>query len=312
MDNASDNFSQLIKAKASELGFDACGISKARRLDEDSDRLRSWLDSGYNGTMDYMSYYFEKRVNPAELVEGAKSVVSVLLNYYTEQKQEDPDAPVISKYALGKDYHYVLKDRLSKLLSYIQTKLTPSEGRIFTDSAPLLEKALAREAGLGWIGKHTLLIHPKMGSFLFIGELVLDIELNYDDPFGNNLCGSCSRCMDSCPTGAIIAPAILDANRCISYLTIETKEAIPESLTGSLSNRLVGCDVCQQVCPWNGKALQNKVLEFQPKSELLQMTAEEWKTIDKPGYKRLYKGSAVERAGFNRIKKTLGHLFPSS
>ncbi|MCX6222003.1 MAG: tRNA epoxyqueuosine(34) reductase QueG [Bacteroidia bacterium] len=246
------------------------------------------------------------------MVEGAISVVSVLLNYYTEQKQEDPEAPVISKYALGKDYHYVLKDRLSKLLSYIQSELTPCEGRIFTDSAPLLEKALARNAGLGWIGKHTLLIHPKMGSFLFIGELVLDIELNYDDPFGNNLCGSCTRCMDSCPTGAIIAPAILDANRCISYLTIETKEAVPESLTGSLSNRLVGCDICQQVCPWNGKALQNKVLEFQPKSELLQMTAEEWKKIDKPGYKRLFKGSAVDRAGFNRIKKTLGHLFSSS
>jgi len=310
MDNATDNFSQLIKAKASELGFDACGISKARRLDEDSDRIRSWLDAGYHGTMGYMANYFEKRVNPAELVEGAKSVVSVLLNYYTEQKQEDPEAPVISKYALGKDYHYVLKDRLSKLLSYIQTELIPCEARVFTDSAPLLEKALAREAGLGWIGKHTLLIHPKMGSFLFIGELVLDIELHYDDPFGNNLCGSCSRCMDSCPTGAIIAPAILDANKCISYLTIETKEAIPESLKGSLSNRLVGCDICQQVCPWNGKALQNKVLEFQPKSELLQMTAEEWKKIDKPDYKRLFKDSAVERAGFDRIKKTLGHLFP--
>lgn len=312
MDNASDNFSQLIKAKASELGFDACGISRPKRLDEDSDRLRSWLDAGYHGTMGYMANHFEKRVNPSELVEGAKSVVSVLLNYYSEQKQEDPEAPVISSYALGKDYHFVLKERLSKLLSYIQSDLAPCEGRCFTDSAPLLEKALAKEAGLGWIGKHTLLIHPKMGSFHFIGELVLDIELNYDDPFGNNLCGSCSRCMDSCPTGAIIAPAILDANKCISYLTIETKEAIPESLKGSLSNRLVGCDICQQVCPWNSKALQNKVLEFQPKSELLQMTAQEWKKIDKPGYKRLFKGSAVERAGFDRIKKTLGHLFPSS
>lgn len=312
MDHASNNFSLLIKAKASELGFDACGISQARLLEEELERLKSWLDSGYHGTMGYMANHFEKRLNPTKLVEGAKSVVSVLLNYYTDQKQEDPEAPVISKYALGKDYHYVLKDRLSKLLTYIQTELTPCEGRVFTDSAPLLEKALAKEAGLGWIGKHTLLIHPKMGSFLFIGELVLDIELDYDDPFGNNLCGSCTRCMDSCPTGAIIAPAILDANRCISYLTIETKEAVPESLTGSLSNRLVGCDICQQVCPWNGKALQNKVLEFQPKPELLRMTVEEWKKIDKPGYKRLFKGSAVERAGFNRIKNTLGHLFPLS
>ncbi len=310
MDHTSNNFSHLIKAKASELGFGACGISQARLLVEERARLKSWLDAGYHGTMGYMANYFEKRVNPAELDEGAKSVVSLLLNYYTEQKQEDPEAPIISKYALGKDYHYVLKDRLSKLLSYIQTELTPCEGRVFADSAPLLEKALAREAGLGWVGKHTLLIHPKLGSFSFIGELVLDIELDYDEPFGNNLCGSCSRCMDSCPTGAIIAPAILDANRCISYLTIETKEAVPESLTGSLSNRLVGCDICQQVCPWNGRAIENSVIEFQPKPELLRMTSEEWKRIDKPGYKKLFKGTAVERAGFDRIKKTLAHLFP--
>ncbi|MCK9641022.1 MAG: tRNA epoxyqueuosine(34) reductase QueG [Prolixibacteraceae bacterium] len=310
MDHSSDNFSQLIKAKASELGFGACGISQARLLEEERERLKNWLDAGYHGTMGYMANNFEKRVNPAELVEGAKSVVSVLLNYYTDQKQEDPKAPIISKYALGKDYHYVLKERLSKLLSYIQTELTPCEGRVFTDSAPLLEKALAREAGLGWVGKHTLLIHPKMGSFSFIGELVLDIELDYDEPFGNNLCGSCSRCMESCPTGAIIAPAILDANRCISYLTIETKEAVPESLTGNLSNRLVGCDICQQVCPWNGRATQNRVIEFQPKPELLRMTAEEWRRIDKPSYKKLFKGTAVERAGFDRIKKTLAHLFP--
>lgn len=310
MDHASDNFSQLIKAKAFELGFGACGISQARLMEEERERLKSWLDAGYHGTMGYMANHFEKRVNPAELIEGAKSVISVLLNYFTEQRQEDPEAPIISKYALGKDYHYVIKERLSKLLSYIQDELTPCEGRVFTDSAPLLEKALAREAGLGWVGKHTLLIHPKLGSFSFIGELVLDIELDYDEPFGNNLCGSCSRCMESCPTGAIIAPAILDANRCISYLTIETKEAVPESLTGSLSNRLVGCDICQQVCPWNGRAILNSVIEFQPNPELLQMTAEEWRRIDKPTYKKLFKGTAVERAGFDRIKKTLAHLFP--
>lgn len=309
MNNQAANFSQLIKARALELGFDICGISEAKRMDDDSDRLRLWLESGYHGTMAYMASHFEKRVNPAELVEGARSVISVLLNYHTNQKQEDPEAPVISGYALGKDYHYVLKDRLSRLLAYIQTELSPCEGRVFTDSAPLLEKALATKAGLGWIGKHTLLINPKMGSFLFIGELVINLELAYDEPFGHDLCGSCTRCMDSCPTGAIIAPIILDAKKCISYLTIETKSDIPEPLVPSLSNRLVGCDICQQVCPWNVKAQQNEVIEFQPNRELLEMAASEWKLLDKPAFKRLFKGTAVEHTGFLRMKRTLGHLF---
>lgn len=309
MDNVSNSFSQLIKAKAAGLGFDACAISRARHLEEDSDRLSEWLGNNYHGTMGYMANHLDKRVNPARLVEGAKSVVSVLLNYHTKLKQEDPEAPVISDYALGKDYHYVLKERLSKLLAFIQSELAPCEGRVFTDSAPLLEKALAKEAGLGWIGKHTLLIHPKLGSFHFIGELVLDLELDYDLPFGNSLCGSCTRCMDSCPTGAILSPMVLDANKCLSYLTIETREDIPESLTPKLSNRLVGCDICQQVCPWNGKAIQHKVAEFDPKPELLKMTREEWKNLDKPTYKKLFKGAAVERAGYNRIKRTLDKLF---
>lgn len=302
------HFSQLIKTKASELGFSACGISAAKMLGEDSDRLREWLSSGYHGTMAYMANHFEKRVNPAELAEGSKSVVSVLLNYYTDTKQVDNEAPVISKYALGKDYHHVVKERLFKLLSYIQSDLAPCEGRAFTDSAPLLEKSLAREAGLGWVGKNTLLIHPKMGSFLFIGELVLDLELAFDEPFGNDLCGSCSRCMDSCPTGAIIAPSLLDANKCISYLTIETKDEIPEQLAVGLSNRLIGCDICQEVCPWNSRSEQHEVQEFLPKQELLEMTAADWRILDKPSYKRLFKGSAVERAGFDHMKRTMEYL----
>jgi epoxyqueuosine reductase len=301
--------SHHIKTKALELGFDACGISRAKKLESDRNKLNEWLNNGFHGTMGYMTNHFEKRVNPAELVEGAKSVVSVLLNYHTKQKQVDPEAPVISDYAMGKDYHHVLKGRLAKLLLFIQTELTPCEGRAFTDSAPLLEKALAREAGLGWIGKHSLLIHPRMGSFIFVGELVLDLELAYDEPFGNSLCGSCTRCMDSCPTGAIIAPSTLDATKCISYLTIETREDIPENLTPKLSNRLVGCDICQQVCPWNSRAIQHQVAEFDPKSDLLRMTSEAWKALDKPTYKRLFKGTAVERAGYNRIKATLDILF---
>ncbi len=298
-------FSQLIKTKAGELGFGACGITRPQRLENDSAHLLKWLEEGNHGSMAYMANHFEKRVNPAELVEGAKSVISVLLNYYTEQEQEDPQAPIISKYALGKDYHFVLKDRLFKLLEYVQKELAPCEGRAFVDSAPLLEKAIAREAGLGWIGKHTLLIHPRMGSYVFIGELIIDLELTYDEPFGNNLCGSCSRCMDSCPTGAIISPLRLDARRCISYLTIETKKAIPEPQTKTLSNRLVGCDICQQVCPWNSRAIQNDAEEFLPKPELLAMTRQDWMMLDKSLYNKLFKGSAAKRAGYTRIKKTL-------
>ena len=308
MNSSPATFSQFIKTKAAELGFDACGISRAKPLEEDRERLLGWLGSGYHGTMDYMSNYLEKRVNPIVLVESSKSVVSVLLNYYTDQKQEDPSAPKISKYALGKDYHDVLKARLFALLDYIRTELAPCEGRAFVDSAPLLEKALAKEAGLGWIGKNSLLIHPRMGSFVFIGELVLDLELEYDEPFGNSLCGSCTRCMDSCPTGAIISPFVLDARKCISYLTIETKENISESLARNLSNYLVGCDICQQVCPWNSKAKQHNVDAFRPKPELLKMNASEWQSLEKPQYNRLFKDSAVERAGFTRMKRTLGYL----
>jgi len=309
MNPSPQTFSQSIKTKAAELGFDACGISKAKPLDEDRERLIRWLSDGYHGTMDYLSNYLDKRVNPAVLMEGAKSVVSVLLNYYTDQTQEDPQAPKISKYALGKDYHDVLKARLFTLFDYIQSDLAPCMGRAFVDSAPLLEKALAKEAGLGWIGKNSLLIHPRMGSFVFIGELVLDLELECDEPFGNSLCGSCTRCIDSCPTGAILAPAVLDARKCISYLTIETKMDIPESLTRNLSNCLVGCDICQQVCPWNSKANRHNVEEFQPKPELMKMNACEWQSLEKPIYNRLFKGSAVERAGYIRMKRTLGYLF---
>lgn len=300
--------SQAIKAKAAELGFDACGISPAVPLDDDRSRLVGWLGSGYHGTMGYMADHLEKRTNPALLVEGAQSVVSVLLNYFTTQKQRDPNAPVISKYAFGQDYHYALKERLARLLTYIREDLAPCEGRAFADSAPLLEKALARQAGLGWIGKNSLLIHPRKGSFHFIGELVLNLELDYDQPFGNSLCGSCSRCIDSCPTGALIGPSLLDATRCISYLTIETKEEVSEPLAQKLTNRLVGCDICQDVCPWNGKALPNLVPEFRPKAEMLEMSASEWKNLEKPTYNRLFRGTAVERTGFTRMKRTLSYL----
>lgn len=308
MDLSATEITRAIREKCLDLGFDACGISRAGEPEQERNRLQEWLSAGHHGTMAYMTSHADKRVNPSLLKEGAKSVITVLLNYYSDKKQLDPAAPVISKYAYGKDYHHVVKGKLRELLVYIQNGIIPCEGRVFADSAPILEKAFAREAGLGWIGKNTLLINPALGSYVFLGELLLDIELDYDQPFGNSLCGSCSRCMDSCPTGAIIAPMKLDARKCISYLTIETKEEIPDRFAGQLANRLVGCDICQEVCPWNSRAKPNKVPDFAPKDEMLALPAKDWATLDKPTYNRLFKKTAVERAGFSRLKKTLEFL----
>ncbi|MCE1198127.1 MAG: tRNA epoxyqueuosine(34) reductase QueG [Marinilabiliales bacterium] len=301
--------SVLIKAKAAELGFEGCGISSGQLPSEEAVHLREWLEAGFQGTMDYMNGYFEKRTAPLTLVEGARSVITVLQNYYTEAKPSDPEAPILSIYAYGKDYHSVVKAKLNQLLEYIRTEISPCEGRVFTDSAPMLEKALAREAGLGWIGKNTLLIHPRKGSYHFLGELIIDLPLQPDQPFGNDLCGSCTRCMDSCPTQAIRSPRHLDARRCISYLTIESREDIPEKWVPQLGNKVVGCDICQQVCPWNSKALLHQEPQFDPSPELLAYTAAEWQVLDQPSFKRLFKGTAVERTGFRRMKRTLAHLF---
>jgi len=301
-------YSKLIRGKAIELGFTACGFAPVRSMEEHRDHLQSWLDAGYHGTMDYMVNHFEKRLDPAKLVEGAKSVISVLLNYYPASKQRDSGSPVISKYAYGKDYHYVINNKLNDLLIFINSEISHYTGRAFVDSAPLLERAWAKEAGLGWIGKNSLLIHPDHGSFLFIGELITDIELEYDSPFSLNRCGSCTRCIDACPTGAIISPATLDARKCISYLTIETKEEIPDELKAKLSNRILGCDICQDVCPWNKKATPTKETDFMPVSSLLDMTGEEWNNLDKPTYNKIFRHSAASRAGFKRIIRNIRYL----
>ena len=256
----------VIKQKAISLGFSACGIAPVRKLIEEEQRLKDYLANHYHGEMGYMANHFDKRLDPALLVPGAKSLVVVLMNYYPHQLQAAADTPVISKYAYGKDYHMVVKERLLQLFNFIDKEVSSVQGRVFTDSAPLLERAWAVQAGLGWIGKNGLLINKEMGSFFFIGEIVIDLELEYDQPYLKENCGSCNKCLNVCPTKALVKPYLLDARRCISYLTIELKEDTPEEFKPLLNNRIFGCDSCQDVCHWNRKSKHHLIDEFYPKS----------------------------------------------
>jgi epoxyqueuosine reductase len=299
--------SQLIKLEAQRLGFDFCGISKADFLEEEAPRLEQWLKNGMHGKMHYVENYFDKRLDPRKLVDGAKSVVSLLLNYYTEKKQEDLEAPKISMYAFGKDYHYVIKKKLKELLNFIQEEIGEVNGRVFVDSAPVLDRAWAKKSGLGWIGKNTNLIHPKAGSYFFIAELILDLELEPDTPI-NDYCGTCSLCIDACPTGAIIKPYIVDGSKCISYFTIELKEDIPKEMKGKFENWTFGCDVCQDVCPWNRFSKPHHENDFEPKKEMLQMKKEEWSELTEEVFKKIFKDSALNRAGFNGLKRNINFI----
>ena len=304
----SETYSRQIKEKAFELGFSACGISAVRCLDEERDRLQNWISKGMNASMAYMANHFEMRLDPGKIEEGAKSVISVLINYYPSQKQADPAAPIIAKYAYGKDYHLVVKEKLNNLLIFIQSSVSPCCGRAFVDSAPVLERSLAKAAGLGWIGKNSLLISKEYGSYVFIGELIIDLELNYDAPFTGDYCGSCTRCIDACPTSAIVSPRTIDARKCISYHTIENKEEVPEPIRENLHNQLFGCDICQDVCPWNKKAKPNQSIDFIPVEGLLEMKKEDWLDLTRSTYNRIFKHSAFERAGYERIRRNAGYL----
>ena len=299
--------SSMIKAEARRLGFDGCGISQATILGEDAARLENWLRKGCHGSMTYMGNHTEKRVDPAKLVKGAKSVISVILNYYTDKNQADPGAPVLSKYAYGKDYHDVIRKKLKLLLPYIHQSIIPVNGRAFADSAPVFDKAWAARAGLGWIGKNTILISPESGSFFFIGSLIVDIPLHYDKPI-RDFCDDCNRCVRACPTRAIIAPRILDARRCISYLTVENRQEIGQEFRGRFKNRVFGCDICQDVCPWNRKAVQHRVEEFEPLSGLLEMTCQEWYALDEEAFKNRFTQSAVLRTKFEGLRRNLEFL----
>ena len=272
--------SNTIKLAAQTLGFLSCGISKADFLEDEAPRLEQWLNQGHHGSMSYMERNFDKRLDPRILVPGAKSVVSLLLNYHTDQKQKDDQSPKISSYAYGKDYHFVIKEKLKGLLEIINREIGEVNGRVFVDSAPVMDKAWAAKSGLGWVGKNTNLISKKVGSFFFIAELIIDLELDYDLPVADH-CGSCTACIDACPTEALIQPYQIDGSKCISYLTIELKDNIPSEFQGKMDNWAFGCDICQTVCPWNRFATPHNEPSFNPHSELLQLTKNEWELIIK-------------------------------
>jgi epoxyqueuosine reductase len=297
-----------IKQKARELGFAGCGFSRAEALSEDALRLEAWLSQGRHARMGYMANHFEKRTDPTLLVEGARSVISLLYNYYTDRAQEDPRAPILSKYAYGRDYHLVLKDKMHRLFAWIRERAPLAAGRVFVDSAPVLDRAWARKAGLGWIGKNSNLISRNHGSFVFIGEIILNLELEYDQVPESDYCGSCTRCIEACPTEAILENRTLDSERCISYQTIENRGEIPAVLRDKLSGRVFGCDICQDVCPWNQKVLAHREPDFKPARELLGMSREDWQNLDRPAYQRLFHASAVERAGFDKLKGNIDAL----
>ena len=285
----------LIKEKAIDLGFDLCGIAPSRSLKERENIISDWCSSGMNGEMNYLARDIEKRINPEFLVPDARSLIVTGLNYYTDKKQTEQGVPLISRYAYGVNYHDVIKGKLNELLAFIRNLETKAEGHPFADSAPLLEKAWASEAGLGWQGKHSITINKEIGSFFFIGILVLNIELDYDVPFKEDFCGSCRLCIDLCPTGAINENRTIDARKCIANLTIENRGPIPEEIIPKIGGRVYGCDRCQEVCPWNRNAKQHKTAEFEISDELMKMTVEEWKTLTIDKFKRLFKDSAIKR-----------------
>lgn len=302
-----ENYSKLIKAEAKRLGFMHCGISKAGYLEDEARNLDKWLNASYHGTMGWMANHYDKRLDPTKLVPGAKSVVSVLLNYYPEKAQTDPETPKISKYAYGKDYHFVIKDKLKELANYITENIGKVNGRAFVDSAPIMDKAWAKRSGLGWVGKNTNLINPKEGSFFFIGELILDLELETDGPI-KDYCGTCTACLDACPTDALVAPYQIDGSKCISYLTIELKEQIPQDFKGKMENWAFGCDICQDVCPWNRFSKPHQEDSFEPHPDLLAMTQSDWEEITEDVFRELFKNSAVKRTKFEGLKRNLNFL----
>lgn len=299
--------SSMIKAEAGRLGFNSCGISKAEFLPDDAQRLRQWLGAHNQAGMSYMDNHFDKRTDPTKLVEGAKSVISVLLNYYSKDRSQDPEAPVISTYAYGKDYHEVIRKKLNDLLRYMQDSIGPVTGRGFVDSAPVLDRAWAARSGLGWIGKNSNLISPESGSFFFIGTLIVDISLQYDKPI-TDFCGDCNRCVRACPTDAILPGRTINAHRCISYLTIENKEEIPLEFKEKFGNRVFGCDICQDVCPWNRKSVQNKEEDFKPLAGLLEMTKQEWYNLDEEKFTVTFAHSPIKRAKFAGLKRNLEYI----
>jgi len=297
---------QLIKTEAKRLGFLSCGISKAQFLEEEAPRLEKWLNKNMHGQMQYMENHFDKRLNPTKLVEDSKSVISLLLNYFPEEEQNQ-NSFKLSKYAFGTDYHFIIKEKLKSLLYFIQEEIGEVYGRAFVDSAPVLDKAWAAKSGLGWIGKNSNLLTQQVGSFYFIAELIVDLELEYDSPTTDH-CGTCTACIDACPTKAIVQPYIVDGSKCISYLTIELKNNIPSEFKEKLDDWMFGCDVCQDVCPWNKFSKSHNEPLFNPHPELLFMSKKDWEEITEDVFNKIFKNSAVKRTKFSGLKRNIKFL----
>ncbi len=300
-------YSNLIKQEAKRLGFDSCGISKADFLEEEATHFEQWLKNGFHGKMKYMENYFDKRLDARLLVEGAKSVIALSFNYFPEEIQ-NKDSYKIAKYAYGEDYHHLLKSKLKELSFFIQNEIGEVNGRAFVDSAPVMERAWAQKSGLGWRGKHSLLIQKNKGSFFFLAELILDIELNYDNPFATNHCGKCTKCIDACPTDAILPNNTVDGSKCISYFTIELKDEIPSFVKGKFEDWMFGCDICQDVCPWNRFSTPHSEEKFNPHPDLLSMTRNDWEEITEDVFKQVFKKSAVKRTKFTGLNRNISFL----
>lgn len=301
-----EKYSAFIKSEALRLGFLSCGISKSGFLEEEAPRLERWLNQNHHGQMSYMENHFDKRLNPNLLVEDAKSVISLILNYYPSELQNE-ESYKLSKYAYGQDYHFVIKEKLNQLLHSIQENIGEVSGRAFVDSAPVLDKAWAAKSGLGWIGKNSNLITKSVGSFYFVAELIIDLDLEYDHTTTDH-CGTCTACIDACPTEAIVAPYVVDGSKCISYFTIELKDNIPETMKGKFNDWAFGCDVCQDVCPWNKFSKPHNEPLFNPHPDLLSMTKKDWEEITEETFKKVFKNSAVKRTKLDGLKRNIDFL----
>ena len=301
-------YKYFVKQTAAQLGFDYCGIAKAEKLNDEARRLESWLNRGFNGSMSYMNNYFELRIDPSKLVPGAKSVITLLLNYFPAEQQK-AEVPRISKYAYGKDYHEVIREKLKSFLQTLQQNIGEINGRGFTDSAPVLERSWAVKSGLGWVGKNGNLITKNQGSFFFIATLITDLELEPDDLFTKDYCGTCTKCIDSCPTEAILPNKVIDGSKCISYFTIELKDMlIPADMKGKFENNMFGCDICQDVCPWNRFSKPTNEAEFTPLNEVLNFSKNDWEELTEESFKIIFRKSPLKRSKFEGIKRNLKFL----
>jgi epoxyqueuosine reductase len=302
------NYTTLIKSFATQLGFDYCGIAKAEQLPDDAKKLEAWLNKGMHGNMQYMERYFDLRIDPCKLVPGAKSVITFMLNYYPAQQQSE-NTPKVSKYAYGTDYHTVIRNKLNLLLQFIQEKIGDVNGRGFVDSAPVLERSWAVKSGLGWVGKNGNLISKQNGSFFFIATFICDLELDYDSPFAKDYCGTCTKCIDECPTDAILSNKIIDGSKCISYFTIELKDAlIDDSMKGKFQNWMFGCDICQDVCPWNRFSKPTTEQMFQPIPEILNLSTKEWEAMSEETFQKVFNHSPLKRTKYKGIQRNLKFL----